>query len=104
MWRDLEADAIRVGLDIHYFWSLDVKQFQKHVKVYNEEEKRRFEQQDALNFLLGEYVAFAFNNPKKYPNKPFLEKQKEVKMEEMTVAQMERQAKINTIMMGGVIK
>ncbi len=104
MWRDLETDAIKIGLDLHYFWSLNVKQFQKHVKAFNEEEKRKFEQQDALNFLLGEYVAFAFNNPKKYPKKPFLEKQKEVKLADMTVTEMERQAKINTIMMGGVIK
>ena len=103
MWRELEEDAIKIGLDLHYFWSLDVKQFEKHIKVFNEEEERKFRDKDALNFLLGQYIAFAFNNPKKYPSKPFLEK-KEEKIKEMSFSQMERQAKINTVLMGGVIK
>lgn len=87
-----------------YFWHLDVKQFEKHVKVYNEQERAKLEQKDALNHLLGQYIAYAFNNPKKYPTRPFLENKETEKVEEMLDSEMERQAKINTVLMGGVIK
>lgn len=101
MWRDMEEDAIRVGLDIHYFWSLTPKQWSKYVKVYNEKEKERLKEVDTLNYILGKYIAYAVNDPKHYPNKPFLEKDTDLKP--MTDEEMERQARRNTIKMGGVI-
>lgn len=101
MWRDMEADAILIGLDLHYFWSLNPKQFAKHVKVFNEKEQERLKEKDLFNFILGKYVAYAFNDPKHYPSKPFLEKNTDLKP--MTDDEMEKQARRNTIKMGGVI-
>ena len=101
MWRDLEEDALMIGLDLHYFWSLNPKQYAKHVKVFNEKEQQRFREKDVLNFMLGRYVAYAFNDPKKYPTKPFTEKNTD--LEPMTDEEMEKQARRNTIKMGGVI-
>ncbi len=97
----MEADAIRIGLDLHYFWSLDVKQYAKHVRIFNEKEKQRIKEVDGLNHILGKYIAYAFNDPKHYPKEPFTEKNTELKP--MTDEDMERQARHNTIKMGGVI-
>ena len=97
----MEADAIRIGLDLHYFWSLDVKQYAKHVRIFNEKEKQRIKEVDGLNHILGKYIAYAFNDPKHYPKEPFTEKNTELKP--MTDEDMERQGRHNTIKMGGVI-
>jgi hypothetical protein len=102
MWREMEEDAIRIGLHLDYYWSLNPKQFEKYIKIYNEKEKERFKEKDTLNHLLGQYIYFAFNDPQKYPKKPFT--YEEPKKTEMTISDMERQARINTITMGGVIK
>ena len=102
MWRDMEEDAIRIGLDLHYFWTLTPKQWEKYVKVFNEKEKQRVKEVDTLNYLLGKYVAYGVNDPKHYPSKPFTEKDTDLKP--MTDEEMERQARRNTIKMGGVIK
>ncbi len=97
----MEEDAIRIGLDLHYFWSLDVKQYLKHVRVYNQKEKERIKEKDGLNYMLGKYIGFAINDPKHYPSEPFLEKDTELKP--MSDEEMEKQARRNTIKMGGVI-
>lgn len=102
MWRDMEEDAIRIGLDLHYFWTLTPKQWEKYVKVFNEKEKQRLKEVDTLNYLLGKYVAYGVNDPKHYPSKPFTEKDTDLKP--MTDEEMEKQARRNTIKMGGVIK
>ena len=102
MWRVMEEDAIRIGLDLHYFWSLNPKQWEKYVKVFNEKEKQRLKEIDTLNYVLGKYVAFGVNDPKHYPSKPFSENDTDLKP--MTDEEMERQARRNTIKMGGVIK
>ena len=101
MWRELEEDAIRMGLDLHYFWSLNPKQFNKYVKVHNEQLNEKFKENDLLNYMLGKYVAFAFNDPKQYPKKPFTEEDNKPKL--MQANEMEKQARQNTILMGGVI-
>ena len=80
---------------------MDVKQYMKHVRVFNEKEKERVKEIDSLNYLFGKYIAYAFNNPKHYPNKPFTEKNHAPKI--MSDEEMERQARLNTIKMGGVI-
>lgn len=103
MWRELEEDAIRIGLDLNYFWSLNVKEYEKHIKIYNEKQIERIKEQDSLNYMLGKYIAFAFNDPKHYPNKPFTEKDNDTKLKPMSDEEMERQARHNTIKMGGVI-
>ena len=102
MWRDMEEDAIRIGLDLHYFWTLTPKQWEKYVKVFNEKEKQRLKEVDTLNYLLGKYVAYGVNDPKHYPSKPFTEKDTDLKP--MTDEEMEKQARRKTIKMGGVIK
>ena len=101
MWRELEEDAILIGLDLHYFWSLNPKQYAKHIEVFNKKEQLRIEEKDMLNFMLGKYIAYAFNEPKKYPSKPFLGNNTDLKP--MTDDEMEKQARRNTIKMGGVI-
>lgn len=101
MWREGEEDAITVGLDLHYYWSLNPKQWAKHVKVFNAKERQRIEEIDQLNYLLGRYVAFAVNDPKHYPSKPFTDRNTDLKP--MSDEEMERQARRNTIKMGGVI-
>ena len=101
MWRDMEEDAIRVGLDLPYFWSLTPKQWVKYVKVYNEKEQMRLKEIDTLNYILGKYVAYAVNDPKHYPDKPFT--QKDTDLKPMSDEEMEKQARRNTIKMGGVI-
>jgi hypothetical protein len=101
MWRELEEDAILMGLDVHYFWTLNPKQYAKHIKVFNQKEEQRLRECDLLNYMLGKYVAFAFNDPKNYPAKPFTDKT--APLENMTDAEMEKQARRNTIKMGGVI-
>lgn len=101
MWRDMEADAIAIGLDLHYFWSLNPKQWAKHIEVFKKKEQQRLKERDLFNYMLGKYVAYAFNDPKHYPSKPFTEKSTD--LEPMTDEEMERQARRNTIKMGGVI-
>ena len=102
MWRGLEEDAIRIGLDLHYFWSLNVKQFMKHIKVYNQKEKERIQEIDSLNHVLGKYIGWAINDPKHYPKKPYSDKSTEP-LRKMSIDEMEKQARINTMRMGGVI-
>lgn len=97
----MEADAIRIGLDLHYFWTLTPKQWLKYVEVFNEKEKQRLKEKDTFNYILGKYVAYAVNDPKHYPRKPFTEKT--AQLEPMTDEEMEKQARRNTIKMGGVI-
>ena len=101
MWRAAEEDAILVGLSLDYFWGLNPKQWAKHITVFNRKEQERFKEKDMLNYMLGKYVAYAFNDPKHYPQKPFTEKDTDLKP--MTDEEMERQARRNTIRMGGVI-
>ena len=57
---------------------------------------------DWNNYNLGKYISYAFNAPKKYPSKPFLQKE-ETKDIEMTDEQMERVARINTLKLGGKV-
>ena len=96
----MEEMAIKMGLNLHYYWSLDVKQFKKYIKVYKEKEEERIKETDALNHLLGKYIGYAFNDPRHYPSEPFTQKPQ---LEPMTDEEMEKQARRNTIKMGGVI-
>lgn len=36
--------------------------------------KNQMELLDSTNFVLGQYIAYAVNDPKKYPDKPFIAK------------------------------
>lgn len=103
MWRSLEEDAILIGLDLNYFWSLNVNQYKKHVNVYNKKQKQAFQDTDYLNYILGKYISFAVNDPKHYPSKPVLQEQKQHNRI-MTDEEMKKQIIHNHIRMGGVVK
>lgn len=102
MWRELEKTAIELNLDLHYFWTLTPKQFNKYIENYTEKENKRLKEIDYFNWLLGKYITFAYNDPKKYPDKPFLDNATNVN-EIMTDDEMERKARLNTLRMGGRI-
>ncbi len=102
MWRDLEEEAIYIGLDLNYFWTLTPKQWKKYVKVFNKKREEELKEKDSFNYVLGKYIAYAFNDPKHYPSKPFSEIKEPPKI--MTADEMERKARINTAMLGGVVK
>ena len=44
MWRDLESDALLIGLDLNYFWSLNPKQYAKHIEIFNKKEEIRLKE------------------------------------------------------------
>lgn len=102
MWRELEEEAIYIGLDLKYFWSLNPKQYQKYLNAYHKKSKENLQKKDYLNHLLGQYISYAFNSPSHYPEKPFLTEERE-ELIEMEAEEMEKQAKYNTAMLGGVI-
>lgn len=69
----------------------------EHLKL----EKQRLRQADKLNHILGGYIAIGVNEPKKFPKNPQLSETPE--LPEMSDEEMERQARRNTIRMGGSI-
>ena len=85
------------------------KQFKKALDAYTRKQKMDAVEQDALNHSLGAYIRIAFNDPKKYPKKPFLDKILEDEKNErdenhqMTSTEMERVMRANTIKLGGKI-
>lgn len=54
-------------MDLNTYWNLTPNQLNKYVNVYNKKQQEQIELQDTLNYLLGKYVAFAFNDCKHYP-------------------------------------
>ena len=76
-------------------------EFEKYVKVYIEKEENRAREMDMNNFNLGKYIAYAVNDPKKYPKKPFLAKEEANKV--MSNEEMDRVMRRNTIILGGKI-
>ena len=68
-------------------------------------------EQDALNHILGKYIAFSFNDPQKYPSEPFTSGIKDESIEQennenlvhetMTDDEMEIMAKKIVFMFGG---
>lgn len=90
MWRENEETAIHIGLSLKEYWDLNPKQFQKYLNVYKSKKEQELQEKDYLNYLLGQYISYSFNNPKKYPSKPFLQKIQQKR--EMTDEEMERVA------------
>lgn len=81
---------------------LNPNQFMKHAKVYNKQKKARMTEQDTLNWLLGKYIAYSFNEPRKYPKKPFLDDSVTASAN-MTDAEMEEMGRKNCYMLGGEV-
>ena len=73
----------------------------KYAKVYNKKQKDKLVKQDMLNWLLGKYIAYSFNEPKKYPTKPFLKDN--TQCGSMSSEEMEEVAKRNCMKLGGEI-
>jgi hypothetical protein len=71
--------------------------------VYKKKEEARVREADMNNYNLGKYIAYAVNDPKKYPKKPFLERKSETGRK-MSAEEMEEVMKRNTIILGGNIK
>lgn len=86
------------------YWSITPAQMKKYVDVYTKKKKMEVEERDAINFNLGKYIAIAFHEPKKYPKRPFLYKEQELKNRSMTVEEMEEVMRRNTVILGGTIK
>ena len=89
-------------MNLTTYWETTPKRLEKYIKVYIEKEKQRVFEMDWNNYNLGKYVAFAFNSPKKYPSKPFLQEEK--KSGVMTAKEMEEVMRRNTLTLGGKIK
>ena len=70
--------------------------------MYIEKEENRAREMDMNNFNLGKYIAYAVNDPKKYPKKPFLAKREEVG-KIMSNEEMDKVMRRNTIILGGKI-
>ena len=39
MWREREVDAIYIGLELNYYWTLTPKTFNKYIEAFNKKEK-----------------------------------------------------------------
>lgn len=101
MWEKGESVAITVGLNLMTYWETTPKQFNKYIKVYEEEIELRFKEQDISNHTLGKYIAYAVNEPKKYPKNPFTDT---VKKKVLTGDDLENIIKRNNILLGGTTK
>lgn len=77
------------------------KQLEQYRDAHLNLEKQRIRKQDFLNHVLGQYMGIALNEPKNYPNQPKLSQTQE--NVDMSDEDMERQARRNTIRMGGKI-
>lgn len=70
-------------------------------------ERRRSREVDYLNWILGRYVAIAFNSPKKYPDRPLLSKSEEEEQKRqktMSDEEMSIQMRKNFILARGIDK
>lgn len=94
MWRSEEENAIRIGLDLEYFWKLNPKQYMKHIHVFNEKEKMRVQEADKLNHMLAYYIAYGINDPKHFPKEPLLSEKKKIGV--MSDNEMEAIAMMNS--------
>ena len=95
-----------MGLSLDQYWDLTPKQWKKVLDAFSKRERDLVKQTDFSNFLLGKYVAYAFNDPKKYPKKPFLDKIGDEKDERnesamMNNSEMERIIRANNIKLKG---
>lgn len=95
MWQQGEEDAILIGLNLEEYWNLTPNEYKKYIKAYERRKKEEFQVTDYLNWLSNRYAIFAFNDPKKYPQKPFSKEEKR----EMTGDEMERIARRNNIIL-----
>jgi hypothetical protein len=90
-----------IGLSMAEYWTLTPNQYIKCRKAFNERERYDMEVVDTLNYFLGQYITYGFHNPKKMPKKPYTHK---TTLKPMTDSQMEKQARMITMALGGEVK
>ncbi len=90
-----------MGLDLEYYWTITPKQLEKHVEVFKKTEENRAKAIDWQNFHLGKYVGIAVNDPKKYPQKPFLH---DTRKKPMTPEEMEARVRRMTLILDGKVQ
>ena len=100
MWREHEEDAFYMGLSMSEYWNMNRKQYDKYSKVFEKKIEDELVRSDVLNHALGRYIAIAFHDPKKYPEKPFSYKEEQ---KDMTDDEMEKQAMRITMALGGKV-
>ena len=93
--------AFRIGVSYEEHWSTTPKIFMKKLEAHELNKKHEYKTQDMMNYLLGKYISYATNAPKKYPKKPFLEDSFGKENKNMTVEEMERVIKRNNRILGG---
>ncbi len=100
-----------MGLSLEEFWRLTPKQYAKYIQAYERKQKEKQEEieyqtklTDSLNYILGRYISWSFNDPNHYPSEPFLSKNQKKEIKQQTDDEMERQARIYTMALGGEIK
>mgnify|MGYP000902756275 CR=1 FL=1 len=83
-----------IGIDYHFFWGdMTPKLYLKYAEAYKNRIQNQFKLSDHLNHMLGKYIAFAYNDPKHYPEEPFLKKTKEPVQKNMSDEAMELMGK-----------
>jgi hypothetical protein len=94
-----------IGLSHDEYWDMLPVDYRKYLELYENREKQRSRETDALNWILGRYIAYAFNDPKKYPKKPYLyEEEKTQPGRVMTSEEMDRRIRAWNRALGGSVK
>ena len=93
-----------IGLNHDEYWDILPVDYQKYLNLYEQRERGKSKEIDALNWILGSYISYAFNNPKKYPDKPYLYEEDTKGSKVMTSKEMDQVMKRNTLRLGGTIK
>lgn len=89
-------------MNLDTYWDMTPKVYRKHLEAFSKKQELQARETDFTNFLLGQYIARAVNDPKKYPKKPFLHKE-EKKEGVMSSEEMNEIMKHNTYKLGGIV-
>lgn len=57
------------------FWDMTPKEINGRMTAFSANIKREIEHKDILAWMIGNYVACGYHNPKKYPKKPTMSKE-----------------------------
>jgi hypothetical protein len=75
-------DAFKAGIENAWdFWHMTPYEINGRIEAYSANLQNKIEQMDTLAWMMGSYNAHAYHDPKKYPRKPSMTKNK-VKMGE----------------------
>lgn len=74
--------AVECGVDSSRYWNMTPREISAAITAYNNREAKLYslktETYDTLLWIAGKYNSYAVNNPKKYPDKPYLSDNKQV--------------------------